>query len=145
MAQTIDNREHTRFELDGTFARVRCEPFEVEGAEARIKPAGVIGAITGYPRDRHRVLNVSKGGVAFESEEPFKRAQKVMVLLYLPAWEEPFEFKAKVRWQKGLLGKYLLTVGVQFEPFGPRRGQNEIEALDAIRELEAKYGRQSAQ
>ena len=143
MADSPNNREHERFEVDGSFARVRCEPFEVEGAEARVKPAGVIGAITGYPRQRHSVLNVSKGGLAFESEEPYKRSQKVMVLLYVPGQDEPLEFRSKVRWQKGLLGKQILTVGVQFEPFGPRRGQNAIDALDILRELEAKFGQHS--
>ena len=143
MALSPNNREHERFEVDGSFAKVRCEPFEVEGAEARVKPAGVIGAITGYPRKRHSVLNVSKGGLAFESEDPYKRAQKVMVLLYLPNQDEPLEFRAKVRWQKGLLGKQILTVGVQFHPFGPSRGQNAIEVLDALRELEATFGQHS--
>ncbi len=143
MARSPDNREHERFEVDGSFAKVRCEPFEVEGAVARVKPAGVIGAITGYPRKRHAVLNVSKGGLAFESEEPYKRSQKVMVLLYLPDRDEPLEFRSKVRWQKGLLGQQLLTVGVQFDPFGQRRGQNAVDALDTLRELEAEFGRHS--
>ena len=143
MALSPDNREHERFEVEGSFAKVRCEPFEVVGAEARVKPAGVIGAITGYPRQRHAVLNVSKGGLAFESGDPYRRAQKVMVLLYVPGQDEPLEFRAKVRWQKGLLGQQILTVGVQFEPFGPRRGQNAIDALGVLRELEATFGQHS--
>lgn len=144
MTEDANRRQHPRFQVADAFAKVRCKPFEVDGASARVKPGGMMGALTGYSPGRNNVINLSKGGLALESEEPFQRGQKVKLLLHLPDRKDPLPLSGKVRWQKGLMGKYILAVGVQFDAFGPRRGQNSLEALDALRELEAKRAKPSS-
>lgn len=139
MPEEVNRRQHPRFQVEGSYAKVRCESFEVDGASARVRPGGVIGALTGFPQKQNAVINISKGGLAFESEDPFERDQKVKVLLQLPGREAALTLSGKVRWQKGLMGKYILAVGVKFDTFGPHRGQNSLEALDALRDLEAEY------
>jgi len=99
----------------------------------------VLGALVGYPKERHVVLNLSKGGMAFQSGHPYKRAQSVQILLYIPGREEPIEIRGKVCWQGCLETGETLTVGVQFDPFGPRRGLNRLEVLDVLRELEVTH------
>lgn len=141
MTEPDSRRQDERFPVEGAFAKVHCAPFEVAGASARVKPAGVLGAIAGYPRKERQVVNLSKGGLAFESEEPFKKGQKLKVLLHAPGLEEPIELIAAVRWQKGLVGGYVLTVGVQFDAFGERKGLNPLAALEALRGLEAEHAR----
>jgi len=134
-----NKREPERFHVDGSYAEIRPEPFEIDGATARVRSGGVLAALVGYPKERHEVVNMSKGGMAFESGRAYKRAQSVQVLLYIPHREEPIEIGGKVCWQGCLETSETLTVGVQFDPFGPRRGLNRLEVLDMLRELEETY------
>lgn len=134
-----NKREHERFHVDGSYAEIRQDPFEIGGATARVRSGGVLGALVGYPKERHVVLNLSKGGMAIQSGRPYKRAQSVQVLLYVPDREEPIEIGGKVCWQGCLKTGETFTVGVQFDPFGPRRGLNRLEVLDMLRELEETY------
>ena len=134
-----NKREHERFHVDGSYVEILQDPFEIDGATARVRRGGVLGALVGYPKERHVVLNLSKGGMAFQSGHPYKRAQSVQILLYVPGREEPIEIRGKVCWQGCLETGETLTVGVQFDPFGPRRGLNRLEVLDMLRELEETY------
>ena len=141
MADTDNRRSESRFEVKDSFAKVHCAPFEVAGASAKVKPDGILGALTGYPRKRYRVLNISKGGVAIETDEPFRKGQRIRLQLRVPDWQEAMELSGAVRWQKSLVGGEILRAGVRFDPFGTRRGLNSLSSLDALRDLEAKYAR----
>ena len=140
MTNPSERRVHKRFAVEGSFTKVQDESFQVESATAKIKHGGLIGALSGYSKKQYKVLNLSRGGLAFESEEPFKFDQKISMLLYIPGLKEPLELTGRVRWQKDLFVKYVLkTVGIQFEPFGDKKGMNQESALDVLVELEERY------
>ena len=142
--QIMDNweerREHPRFSVKGSFTHLKEDSFEVESATAQIKSKGLRGMLFGYSKTRYRILNVSKGGLAFESETAFSPGQRLTMLIHLPQRPEPFEVIGEVRWQKDVFSKYVLvTVGVQFAPFGDESGMNAPEVLQILQELESTY------
>lgn len=117
--------------------RRSCHRFEIPGATAEYKKAGLLAFVTGLSK-AYPVANVSKGGVAFLCEEPFSKGQKLTVQLLAPQ-EVPLKLHAEVRWQ----GRHQETggaiVGVAFAPFGPKMGQNSLEDLDVLRRFDEKY------
>ena len=138
MADSADERRHKRFHVTGSFAKVECKSFEVEDASARVRGEGLIPAIVGYPDRRYELLNISKGGLSFESNDVFKRGQRVWVELHMPGLDGPLELRGVVRWRRGVMGSEVFKVGVQFSPFGERRGLNTMAALEKLRDLESK-------
>ena len=112
-----------------------------EPVSAQVKTEGLRGALLGYSSKRFRILDMSRGGLAFESEKPYKTGQKIDMLVDLPGRDEPLELHGEVRWQKDVLNKYVLvTVGVQFAPFGDEKGMNSPEVLQVLEQLEEQYG-----
>jgi hypothetical protein len=85
------------------------------------------------------VVNVSKGGLAFESRSKVIQGKKISVRLIIPG-EESLVLKGVVRWCAFSWEKMAHVAGVEFAPFGTRRGHNLLEALDRLRELELEYG-----
>ncbi len=141
MADPKDRREHRRFKVEGSSTAVQEEAFEIESATAQIKTQGLKGALFGFPKTRYRILNISKGGMAFESEKPFKKGEKLAMMLFLPGADEPIELTGVVRWQKNVLSQYvLITVGVQFDSFGDDPGANSPEAYEVLHDLEERFG-----
>jgi len=58
----------------------------------------------------------------------------------LPGERVPFEMKGQVRWIAAHAGKsYKYQVGVQFNPYGEKKGQNYPGALVKIIALEQKF------
>lgn len=137
--QVQERRRHRRFSVAGGLVRVQCAPFEVYGARARVKPLGLVGLLRGYSRDYYEVINLSRGGMALESDRPLRRGQRVRVCLKLPC--APFELtlQGEVRWQRIEDGGLSYRAGVCFDPFGGGPGNNPREALATLRELEERY------
>jgi hypothetical protein len=136
--QAPDNRRRDpRFVVPGTLVRVPCRPFSVAGAELETRevPFGVLPA---FWSQRRQVINVSKGGLAFESHWPVARGRRLRMQLWVPGEQQPLELTGETRWCKRLLGD-LYHVGVQFDSFGARPGMNAPAMLAALRMLERKY------
>jgi len=114
-----------------------CLRFEVPNGQTRYKKKGLLVLLSGYS-EAYPVVNISKGGIAFECDEAIRRGTKLTVQLLAPE-EEPLELNAEVRWQRRHAGGQA-ELGVQFAPFGTHRGWNSIEDLEALRKLEAQYG-----
>jgi len=73
--------------------------------------------------------------------EKLRRGKKFMVQLLAPN-EIPLNLRSRVRRQGQWAGSSAFRVtGVEFMPFGTRRGWNSLEALDVLRRLDEKYGK----
>jgi hypothetical protein len=120
--------------------RRRCHRFEIPGAEVRYKKTGLFVFRRGFS-GAYPVVNVSKGGLVFLCEEKLRSGQKVMVQVLIPK-ESPLNLRARVRWQGRPMPGANVMIGLEFLPFGSRRGRNPREALDVLRMLDMQHGKE---
>ena len=115
----------------------RCHRFEIPDAKAKYRKTGLLVLVKGLSK-AHPVVNVSKGGVAFLCDETLGEGAKVSVQLLAPN-EPPLDMQGHVRWRGKAQGRSDSIVGVQFAPFGEKKGHNSPAALDVLRRLETTY------
>ena len=135
--ENANRRQDKRFAVPGSLVRVPCKPFSVSGAEIDTREL-LFGLLPSFWTQRREVINLSKGGLAFESRWPVARGRKLRMQLWIPGAEEALEVTGETRWCKPLLGR-LYHVGVQFDAFGSHPGMNSPSALVALRALEAQH------
>ena len=133
--QPVENRRRDRrFVPPRGIMRNPCRPFEVNGAELELRSV-LFGKVPAFWTSWHEVVNVSKGGLAFETRRPMARGAKVLIQFWIPGHDTPLELIAETRWSKRAGGVY--NVGVQFAPFGKQPGMNALHTLEALRALES--------
>ena len=132
-----NRRSDKRFTVPGSLVHVPCRSFQVCGAEIEMRDM-LFGVVPSLWMQRREVINISKGGLAFESRSPVARGRKLRLQLWVPGREEALELSGETRWCKRLLGKFY-SVGLQFDAFGHEPGVTQRSALGALRELENKY------
>ncbi len=116
----------------------QCIRFAIPGAEVSVKKAGIFGLFSGFSEPLE-LVNLSKGGVGFESDSVLKMDQKVLVQLHVPG-KPMLHLRGNVRWQASGLGpNQPKMTGVQFLPFGGNGRANPREALDVLSRLEEQY------
>jgi hypothetical protein len=133
-----ERRAETRFSPPGASVRLPCEAFEIDGASAEIAPEGLSGLWERLFSPRRQVLNLSKGGLSFETTRVIKRGTRVRLSLHVPG-HAPIELSGQVRYCERVPHARYATVGVRFDPFGPGANRNPQAALLALRRLEAAY------
>ena len=86
------------------------------------------------------LVDLSQDGLAFLSDHAGKRDKRLVLVLNLPEEEGALQLRARVVYSvaTGIIG-YRYRIGVQFLPFGERRGCNSVQALDVIARLEKTY------
>jgi hypothetical protein len=120
--------------------RRKCERFVVPGASISYKTRGLWRLQTSFPEDTFPLVDLSKGGLAFLSNMSLKKGHKVSLLLYFSENEDPIPLKGIVVSSiltMGIINQY--RVGIQFKPFGIKRGFNTPESLKKLEELERIY------
>jgi hypothetical protein len=136
-AEFENRRRDKRFRVPGSRVRVPCRPFQICGAELDVQDM-LFGFMPSFWTSRREMVNLSKGGLAFEARWAVGAGRKVRLQLWVPGRDEPLELCGETRWCKRQDDRSY-TVGVQFAPFGSGSDCNPPEALAALRELEAKY------
>jgi hypothetical protein len=126
----------------GNIERRECQRFEIPGASAQYKSLWFPIPFNGFS-EPSPVVNVSKGGVAFECRNKIAQGKRLAVRLLAPG-EEPLDLRASVRWCAFSWERTTYVVGVEFAPFGVGRGENPRETLDRLRELEREYGEEES-
>jgi PilZ domain len=119
--------------------RRTCERFVVPGAVVYWKKKHFVfsGEFTGeyYP-----VVDVSRGGLRFLYHEALEAGTAVELKIVIPGENDPLFFKGEVAWTSLNPGRsYKYQVGIQFAPFGERRGQNSRETLARIISFEERF------
>jgi hypothetical protein len=122
--------------------RRKCERFVVPGATVSYKKRGLWGRQTSFPEDTFPLVDLSKGGLAFLSNRSLKKGHRVSLLLYFSESEneDPIHLTGIVVSSiltMGIINQY--RVGIQFKPFGIKRGFNTPESLKKLEELERTY------
>jgi len=131
-----NRRRDKRFRVPGGVVRVPCRPFQVCGAELDVQDM-LFGFMPSFWTNRREIVNLSKGGLAFESRWAIGAGRKVKLQLWVPGRDEALELSGETRWCQRQDGCY--TVGVQFDAFGSGSGCNPPEALALLRDLEVRY------
>ena len=86
------------------------------------------------------MLDISRGGVRFLAQKPLKHNTKLTVKISIPGERVPLNLVGDVRWSTFNPGKsYRYQVGIQFYPYGEKKGQNYPGNLVKIIALEQKF------
>ncbi|MFO7667337.1 MAG: PilZ domain-containing protein [Desulfobacterales bacterium] len=118
-----------------------CERLVITGAAVRYRKDALFRK-SDYSYYSYPVTHMSKGGIGFLCDDSFDDGVKVELILTVPD-EVPVIFKGKVAWTAINPEKsYKYRVGVQFEPYGKKKGQNPPEILEKISAWEQKYLKQ---
>ena len=120
-----------------TIEKRRCRRFRIPGMEIRFKEKGLLFSLQKFSKP-YPVIDISKGGLSFICVKTFAIGKKLVVKLQIPG-ETSFVLDSVVRRQQRMIGSNEKITGVEFMPFGSRRGLNSPESLDVLRRLDKKY------
>ena len=118
----------------------KCRRFEIPGGKAKFKKNGLLSVFMRFSKE-YSISNLSKGGLAFITEERFYPGDKLMIQLLAPN-ETPLTLRSRVLANGQPEDSAFELVSVEFMPFGSRRGWNRTESLDILRRLDEQYGKE---
>lgn len=117
-----------------------CDRFRVPGAIAGYRVLTSRGPRKGFDEETCPVLDLSRGGLCFWTQSPLEVDQKVYLEISAPGEASPLGLFGAVRWIRPNPGQaYKCQVGVQFNPYGDKKGQNSPAALIRLTALEECY------
>ena len=120
--------------------RRTCIRFEIPGATASYRLKKSLLIKSSESEEFCPVLDISRGGLRFLSKGDLKIGILVTLKISIPGERIPLELHGQVRWsspEEG--GSYKHQVGVQFNPYGEKKGQNYPGSLVKIIALEQKF------
>ena len=118
----------------------RCHRFSVPGTTACFKKKGVLHRKEEYPDNICPVLDMSRGGARFLTNDRIKLGLSVKVKLAIPDAKQAPEINAVVRWvSKNREESYRYQTGIAFNAYGDGKKENPTEILSFIKSLESKY------
>ena len=121
--------------------RRTCFRFEIPGATTSYKLDKFLSSShRKYGEEFCPILDISRGGMRFVSQKALKINTKINMKISIPGERVPMTFKGRVRWSAANPGKsYKYQIGVQFNPYGEKKGQNYPGSLVKIIALEQKF------
>ena len=119
--------------------RRACKRFEVPGATVSYTQYELSISDKKYEEEFCPILDISRGGIKFLGKKSLEIGSELNMKISIPAEALPLNFKGLVCWISisKKKGKYL--VGIQFNPYGEKQGQNYPGNLVKIIALEQKY------
>ena len=102
------------------------------------------GATVSYEFKEHieefsPVIDISRGGVKFQTKKPTDINAEIELKLSVPGEKVPLILHGKVRWISFIEEKEQYYIGIQFNPYGEKKGENYPGNLVKIIALEQKY------
>ena len=121
--------------------RRTCFRFEIPGATTSYKLDKFLSSPhRKYGEEFCPILDISRGGIRFVSQKTFKMNTKIDMKISVPGERVPIKLKGRVRWSAANPGKsYKYQIGIQFNPYGEKKGQNYPGSLVKIIALEQKF------
>ncbi|MBE0461695.1 MAG: PilZ domain-containing protein [Candidatus Aminicenantes bacterium] len=117
-----------------------CVHFEIPGATLNYKKNKIIFPSKTHNEEFCPVMDISRGGLRFLCQHPLKINTKVLLNISVPGERTSLALNGAVRWTSLNTEKsYKYQVGVQFNPYGEKKGQNYPGTLVKIISLEQKY------
>lgn len=115
-----------------------CQNFEIPGATARYRSSAFPSFLTGFS-GFYPLLNLGKGGLAFECQRKLAPGKKIKVQLVVPGFD-PINVRGWVGWRRHNPREMTEVVMVHFMPFGSWGG-NSSEVLEMLKQLEDQFGK----
>lgn len=119
--------------------RRACVRFKIPGAIVNYKIKKLFPSKKKFDEEFCPVLDLSRGGLKFEGEKSLNLKTKIFMKLSIPGERVPLNLMGEVRWQSFIQEKNKHETGVQFFPYGEKKGQNYPGALVKIIALEQKF------
>jgi hypothetical protein len=125
-AKGAERRQHKRFNIPGATVSVRLEKFFFSKKR--------------YVEEFYPVMEISRGGIRFVGQRLISTTSKVSLKIAIPEDDSFLVLKGRIRWTSSSpLSKYRYQFGVQFNPYGKKRGLNDPEILEKIIMLEKRF------
>ena len=118
--------------------RKECQHFEIPGARARYRSSEFPSFFNGFS-GFYPLLNLGKGGLAFECQTKLSPGKKIKVQLVVPGFD-PINVRGWVGWRRHDPREMTDVVIVHFMPFGGWGG-NSREVLETLKQLEDQFGK----
>lgn len=127
--------------VDPTLEKRTCLRFRIPGATIGYKKdRPLMKKGEDYIEEFCPVLDISRGGIRFLTQEILKYESKVSLKINIPGEASSMTLRGIVRWYSPNPGKsYKYQIGVQFLPYGEKKGQNNQASLTKITALEKKF------
>jgi Tfp pilus assembly protein PilZ len=120
--------------------RRTCIRFEIPGATLSYKQKRPLLTKSAYEEEFCPIIDLSRGGLRFLSKEEQKIGNPVTLKISIPGERIPLELTGHIRWSSPHTGgDYKYQIGVQFNPYGEKKGQNYPGSLVKIIALEQKF------
>lgn len=85
------------------------------------------------------LVDISRGGLKFIGKKPPEMNADVTLKISVPGERIPLTMHGKVRWISYIEAKDHYFIGVQFNPYGEKQGENYPGNMVKIIALEQKY------
>jgi hypothetical protein len=122
----------------GKVVEKKCRYFEIPGAKARYRKSAFPAFLTRFSCF-YPLLNLCKGGLAFECQKKLEPGKKIKVQLVVPGFD-PINVRGRVTRRRHNPWEMTDEVIVHFMPFGSWGG-NSAEVLETLRQLEDEFGK----
>jgi len=119
--------------------RRACERFVIPWATASYKLEGLISA-GHFSEDLFPVVDISRGGLRLLTDNLIKVEARVTLKIFIPGDASALDLKGKVnRVAPNPERSFKYQVGMQFAPYGEKKGENSLEVLKRLKALEEKF------
>ena len=118
----------------------KCHRFNVPGTTIFYKKNKMLSGKKEFPDPLYPVLDISRGGLRFLTDERPKIGLAVKIKLTIPGADHQPEISGTVRWiSRNWEESYRYQIGVSFNAYGDRKKDNSPEILSFIKSLEPEY------
>jgi hypothetical protein len=117
-----------------------CVRFRIPGSTVAYKNIGGLFRKPVYGGEFLPILDISRGGIRFLSQEIIEHVSKIYLKIQVPGDNFPLTMTGTVRWYSPNPGmSYKYQIGVQFHPYGEKRDMNYPGNLVKIIAYEQKF------
>lgn len=119
--------------------RRTCKRFEIPGATVSYTQNELSTSEKRYEEEFCQIQDISRGGTNFIGKKGLEIDSELNMKIFIPGERLPLTFRGRVRWISVSEKKEKYLVGIQFNPYGEKQGQNYPGNLVKIIALEQKY------
>ncbi|MCK5097337.1 MAG: PilZ domain-containing protein [Desulfobacteraceae bacterium] len=118
----------------------KCKRFTIPGATLFYKKRGFFFYKTKYSENYFPVLDMSKGGASFLTDQRIKPGSVLMVKLTIPDVDLSYEILCTARWvARNREESYRFQTGISFNTYGDNKNQNRPEVFEMLNKLEENF------
>lgn len=118
----------------------KCKRFTIPGSTLHYKTKGFFPFKKSFPEEYYPVLDISKGGASFLTDQRIKPGSNLVIKLTIPELSSSFEILCKTKWiAKNREESYRYKMGIAFNTYGESRNQNKPEILELFNRLEENF------